>query len=631
LSVGTPSDTTNAACPSATATNCSLRQLILYVEANPSPPDTIIVPSGSYVLNSALLVTGSMTIVGSGARATTIEETPPTNRSTSGDRVFDVQAPSGGAAPTVALEAMEMAGGDANAANGYYGGDIISSGVLTLSDDWVTNGFACSGGGVSNAGGTLTIERSLISANQSACESGGDDSGRIQNYGVPGTPDLPGVLVVADSTIADNAARLGAAIFSSNDATNTVVVTNSTIADNTEQAEGDEPVRSSDGGGLAIATGTAKVENTILAGNTSTASGVAAASNCSAGGLVTSLGNNLEDADTCAFSGSGDLSNTNPELGALADNGGPTDTFALTPGSPAIGHTPPSGCTDTDQRGVPRPPTANCDIGAFELTTGATALVDPTASSVDCSYSRIAVVGSTVCTARVTDTASTGYTAPTGTVTFSSTPYPGIFSNSGTCTLSATGAGTASCTALFSPERTGSYSLTVTYEGDGLHQSSTSPGVGLNVVPGPPPPPASASGGGGKAEYGYGVASQVIGDTADVRLSCKQSTACNLTLTLSVGEKLQGGRLVAITAVAGRAKRTKTVHRTVVVGSAKVTVAAGKHRTVKVRLNATGRRFVARHRLKTKLTIREKGSHTTHTAGITFKAPKPVKKKPKRS
>ena len=67
-----------------------------------------------------------------------------------------------------------------------------------------------------------------------------------------------------------------------------------------------------------------------------------------------------------------DLVNTNPSLGPLQDNGGPTFTHALLEGSPAIDA---GSCTDvdgntvhTDQRGMPRPQGANCDIGAFELS-----------------------------------------------------------------------------------------------------------------------------------------------------------------------------------------------------------------------------------------------------------------------
>jgi hypothetical protein len=53
-------------------------------------------------------------------------------------------------------------------------------------------------------------------------------------------------------------------------------------------------------------------------------------------------------------------------LGTLADNGGPTWTQALLPGSPAIGAA--TSCPATDQRGYPRPATGPCDIGAYEST-----------------------------------------------------------------------------------------------------------------------------------------------------------------------------------------------------------------------------------------------------------------------
>jgi hypothetical protein len=54
-------------------------------------------------------------------------------------------------------------------------------------------------------------------------------------------------------------------------------------------------------------------------------------------------------------------------LGPLQDNGGPTWTHALLPGSPALDVGDPAQCPATDQRGVPRPQGAGCDIGAFEL------------------------------------------------------------------------------------------------------------------------------------------------------------------------------------------------------------------------------------------------------------------------
>jgi hypothetical protein len=51
----------------------------------------------------------------------------------------------------------------------------------------------------------------------------------------------------------------------------------------------------------------------------------------------------------------------------LQDNGGPTQTHALVPGSPARNASPADAdCPPTDQRSVPRPQGARCDIGAVE-------------------------------------------------------------------------------------------------------------------------------------------------------------------------------------------------------------------------------------------------------------------------
>ena len=60
------------------------------------------------------------------------------------------------------------------------------------------------------------------------------------------------------------------------------------------------------------------------------------------------------------------MNNTDPQLGPFADNGGPTLTMALLPGSPAIDAGTVLGAPATDQRGVPRPQGAGVDIGAFE-------------------------------------------------------------------------------------------------------------------------------------------------------------------------------------------------------------------------------------------------------------------------
>jgi hypothetical protein len=136
-----------------------------------------------------------------------------------------------------------------------------------------------------------------------------------------------------------------------------LAINNSTISDNA--ANGSIHT----GGGI---DGDATLQNSIVADNSS--------ENCS--GTMTSKGYNLSSDGTCNFSNTGDLNNTDPKLGPLQNNGGPTQTQALLSGSPAIDAGNPNGCTDgqghllkTDQRGMPRPDRedkSGCDKGAFE-------------------------------------------------------------------------------------------------------------------------------------------------------------------------------------------------------------------------------------------------------------------------
>ena len=121
-------------------------------------------------------------------------------------------------------------------------------------------------------------------------------------------------------------------------------------------------------------------------------------------GTSTSQGHNLDSGNTCGLAGPGDLVDMDPQLGPLQDNGGPTPTQALLPGSPAIDaggdDCPPPA---TDQRGFPRPEDGNgdgmatCDIGAFEL--GGTApgcLSSPTFPSIDCRLDQLIQTAQTV-------------------------------------------------------------------------------------------------------------------------------------------------------------------------------------------------------------------------------------------
>jgi hypothetical protein len=193
-----------------------------------------------------------------------------------------------------------------NLAPGGEGGGIYNTGDLFMSGDMLTGNSASAGlgGGVDNAiSGTLTVENSTFSGNFGGLGGGGIISGGSAN------------------------------------------ITNCTFYNNTA-------------GGLVNGyVKTINVKNTIIANNTSY--------NCS--GEITSLGYNLEDANTCTFAFTGDLINTPPLLGPLADNGGPTLTHALLPDSPAINAGTNVGCPPTDQRGIERPMLGTCDIGAYEF------------------------------------------------------------------------------------------------------------------------------------------------------------------------------------------------------------------------------------------------------------------------
>jgi peptidyl-prolyl cis-trans isomerase SurA len=125
------------------------------------------------------------------------------------------------------------------------------------------------------------------------------------------------------------------------------------------------------GAGLEAAGGEVIAHNTLLADNLRACDG-----------SITSKGYNLADDESCALSGPGDVHNSDARVGTLSANGGPTQTVALTGGSPAVNAADPSGCVDdsgslltVDQRGTRRPSGGRCDIGAFEQPVAVTGTV----------------------------------------------------------------------------------------------------------------------------------------------------------------------------------------------------------------------------------------------------------------
>ncbi len=116
------------------------------------------------------------------------------------------------------------------------------------------------------------------------------------------------------------------------------------------------------------------------------------------------------------------------------------------------------------------------------------------------------------------------------------------------------------------------------------------------------------------------------GPAASVKVTCTGAAGamCSLTLRLTVVETLKGHRLLAASAVGHKGGS----HRTVLIGTARVSLAAGQTRTVRVVLNRSGRRLVSRlHGLRAKLQVSQSnivgGASTVFSKTIAFKAPAP--------
>ncbi|MEJ2747874.1 MAG: choice-of-anchor Q domain-containing protein [Anaerolineae bacterium] len=231
------------------------------------------------------------------------------------------------------------------------GGGVFSSGVGAITDILDTtitsNTATASGGGIYN-NGSMSVSRSTLDHNHARSGGGIDHSGTR--------------LHMTNDTISSNvASNNGGGLYNRGSAT----LTHVTLSGNT--ANGPDT-----GGNILNDEASLTLQNSIVANSDTDG-------NCfNNSGFVTSSGNNLDDGNTCAFDHAGDLVNTNPLLGPLQDNGGPTLTHALSFGSPAIDHGNSAFCPATDQRGLTRLPTA-CDIGAYEAEETADLAISATA------------------------------------------------------------------------------------------------------------------------------------------------------------------------------------------------------------------------------------------------------------
>lgn len=222
-------------------------------------------------------------------------------------------------------------------------------------------------------GGTLLIDRSTFAGNRVLTVGGGaigmigSDSVKIRNSTFSGNESAEaggairaadGTLDIVNSTFSGNRSDgPGGAIWAGVETTvslNAVtVVRNVGDVDNTKDGAG---------GGLASESATFEVANSLIALNLDQVGG--SADDCL--GTFASLGGNLRSADAgCdGFDHPLDLVRSNPKIGQLAANGGPTKTVELKQGSAAIGHARKSLAPKRDQRGRKRD--SDPDTGAFE-------------------------------------------------------------------------------------------------------------------------------------------------------------------------------------------------------------------------------------------------------------------------
>jgi hypothetical protein len=269
-----------------------------------------------------------------------------------------------GTGETVRIENLTVA-------DGVIGINAGGAGLLELENLRIRGNVSGSGTGVQVIGGTATIRNSAIFNNQ------GNFGGGIRvDPGSVGTSEV----TISNTTIAGNSAtQFGGGISASG--SSIVEITSSTVVGN--KADSDDS-GGGDGGGIyndstyGSLFGNFRIGNTILANNLVGGNQAMPNRECLASTHpVTSYGYNLRTtADPgCIGFTSLDYLSPNALIGPLADNGGPAETVALLPGSPAIdtGVVPPAApyiplCPATDQRGLPRGVTeGRCDIGAFEV------------------------------------------------------------------------------------------------------------------------------------------------------------------------------------------------------------------------------------------------------------------------
>ncbi len=483
---GEPAVGTDATC----AATCTLRQAVNASNANNpgAGTNTITFDPATFgtaqtiTLSSAagfgtLTLTQPVTITGPGANLLTIDGgctdcgVGKANTSGTGVSVFAIIS-----VIAVGFSGLTVANGDTP---GNFGGAINNAGgTVTVTNCAFTNNHAAIiGGALANDNGTLTVTGSTFTGNIAGSFAGG----AILSIGTVS----PATLTITGSTFTGNQAPQGGAI--NNNQASTATITGSTFTGNNASAVGSAILEiSGNTGGLTLVNSTvsgntssgsggtvvsAGLATTAIAG--STISGNSTTTNNGTGGVYAFLGGIVTLTDTISAGntdtgtgGSPDLFSTtantpftgmnniigvgdgtnftgltngvngnqtgttaaplNPQIGPLASNGGPVQTRALLPGSPAIdtgtcAYTSATGAAQTlttDARRVPRPQGTACDIGAYEVVASPQTLV-VTRAADDVNDPNCATVANGGCTLRQAVNLSNLTTgAATNTITF---------------------------------------------------------------------------------------------------------------------------------------------------------------------------------------------------------------------
>jgi hypothetical protein len=359
---------------------------------------------------------------------------------------------------------------DANGAP-FFGGGIhnLSNGVVFINDSLFTGNVANSGGAVYNDdNGSITISRSNFITNHAQVggafgnKDGGMDffnstlSGNTSNGDGGAGSNRLGTVRFFSSTLSGNTSgNAGGAVYFTFEGASNGTFNNCTITGN----------HAGTGGGIMVFNGQSIVRfgNTIMAGNTALTQapdlyGQIYSSGYNIFGKRNGNGTSIFNEQPSDIIGT-ESSPVNPLLGLLADNGGPTKTHALLPGSPALNSGNAFGET-TDQRGFNRTVNGTTDRGAFEVQNAPASLAvfsgSPQSATVGSSYAPLQ--------ARVLDTGND----PVGgvSVTFNAPPsgasgtFPGgVFS----ATATTDGNGVATAPVLTANNTAGGFQVSAGY------------------------------------------------------------------------------------------------------------------------------------------------------------------------